>query len=48
MESIMTVRAPDDLQSILAQAAKNLGLARNALVIQILWDWAKANGYDTT
>ena len=44
MESIMTTRAPDELQDILAQPAKNLGIARTALVLQILWDWVKANG----
>lgn len=41
MASIMTVRAPVDLQEILFLQAKNLGLARNALVLQILWDWVE-------
>lgn len=41
MESIMTVRAPADLQNILSLQAKNLGLARNALILQILWDWTE-------
>ena len=41
MASIMTVRAPAELQEILSLQAKNLGLARNALIIQILWDWVE-------
>ncbi len=44
MASIMTVRAPTDLQEILSLQAKNLGLARNALILQILWDWAERQG----
>jgi len=40
----MTVRAPSDLQEILSLQAKNLGLARNALILQILWDWAERQG----
>ena len=44
MESIMTVRAPAELQSILTSQAKNFGLARNALILQILWDWAERHG----
>lgn len=43
MESIMTIRAPDELQALLAEAAKNLGLTRNAFVLQVLWDWINAN-----
>ncbi len=39
MASIMTVRAPSDLQKLLSSQAKELGLARNALILQILWDW---------
>lgn len=41
MGSIMTVRAPEDLQDILSEQAKSLGLARNALILQILWDWVE-------
>ncbi len=41
MANIMTVRAPTDLQKILSSHAKNLGLARNALILQILWDWVE-------
>lgn len=41
MASIMTVRAPDDLQKVLTEQAKKLGYPRNALVIQILRDWVE-------
>lgn len=43
MENIMTVRVPESLQQILSQNAKELGLTRNSLVINILWDWVKQN-----
>ena len=43
MADIMTVRPPDDLKQILTQAAKQTGIPRNALILQILWDWAKKN-----
>ena len=41
MASIMTVRAPAKLQEILCLQARNLGLARNALILHILWDWVE-------
>lgn len=41
MQKIMTVRPPDDLAEMLSAAAKRLGMTRNALILQILWDWAK-------
>ena len=41
MANIMTVRATDKLQELLQQKAKQKGLTRNALVLQILWDWIK-------
>ena len=41
MASIMTVRAPDELQKILSKEAKKLGYPRNALILQILQDWVK-------
>lgn len=41
MASIMTVRAPDDLQEILKEQAKKLGYPRNALILQILQAWVK-------
>lgn len=41
MSSIMTVRATDNLQKILKEKAKLRGLTRNALILQILWNWVK-------
>lgn len=35
------VRSTDDLANKLSHAAKRLGMTRNALILQILWDWAK-------
>ena len=46
MSSIMTVRAPTGLQEILSSQAKSLGLARNALILQILWEWTKSQGFN--
>lgn len=37
----MSVRAPDDLQNKLKIFAGKHGLTRNALILQILWDWVK-------
>lgn len=39
MNSIMTIRAPDELKAFLNQSAKNWGLTTNGLVLQILWEW---------
>lgn len=39
MADIMTVRVPKEMRDILSLKAKRMGLARNALIIQILWDW---------
>lgn len=41
MANIMTVRAPDELQRILTEHAKKMGQPRNALILQILWDWVE-------
>lgn len=38
---IMMVRAPEDLQKQLSKKAKKQGLTRNALILQILWEWIK-------
>lgn len=38
---IMTVRAPDDVQSKLTKSAKMQGLTRNALILFILNQWIK-------
>jgi len=43
MADIMTVRAPDELQKILNEQSNLLGLTRNALILQILWEWVKKN-----
>ena len=37
----MTVRAPEDLQEELKIRAGKQGLTRNALILNILWDWVK-------
>lgn len=42
MEKIMTVRAPEALQKALADLAKQAGVGRSALVLQILWDFLAA------
>lgn len=41
MQSIMSVRAPDELQGLLKKCARKKGITRNALILQILWDWVK-------
>lgn len=38
----MTVRASDELQKILKEAAKAQGFTRNALILQILWEWVES------
>lgn len=39
----MLVRAPDELKESVVAEAQRIGISLNALVIQILWDWAKNN-----
>ena len=36
---IMTVRAPDELQRTLTEIAQKKKKTRNALILQILWEW---------
>jgi len=36
------VRAPDGLKNDLQKEARKLGITLNAFVLQILWDWVKA------
>lgn len=43
MTGIMTVRAPDSLQESLKDKAREQGLTRNALILQILWEWIDKN-----
>lgn len=40
---IMTVRAPDKLQKLLKEKTSEQGQTRNALILQILWNWAERN-----
>nr|DAW47679.1 MAG TPA: antitoxin [Caudoviricetes sp.] len=44
MASIMTTRVSTEMQEILNEQAKKIGIPRNSLVSQILHDWAKENG----
>ena len=37
----MTVRAPEELQEELKIRAGKQGLTRNALILNILWDWIR-------
>lgn len=43
MANIMSVRAPDTLQAKLKALADKQGLTRNALILQILWEWVRKN-----
>lgn len=38
---IMTVRAPDKLRDALKEKAEEQGQTRNALILQILWEWVE-------
>ncbi|MCR1907083.1 hypothetical protein [Intestinimonas butyriciproducens] len=40
------VRAPQTLKAQLQSIAKQEGHTLNALVLQILWDWAKQHRHD--
>lgn len=45
MERVRTgLRIPYELNTWLIQAAKKQGIAKNALILQILWSWAERNG----
>jgi len=39
-----TLRLTPELKGVLEATRKRLGVSLNALVLQILWDWAKRNG----
>lgn len=39
---IMTVRATEELMDKLNKAAKDSGYTRNALILNILWEWLRA------
>ena len=44
----MLVRPPEDLKDRLQIEAQRMGLTLNALVLQILWDWAKSKTVEAT
>lgn len=46
MASIMTVRAPEELQNELKQIAEKRGFTRNALILQILQEWLERKQKD--
>ena len=48
MAAIMTVRAPENMQRKLSEEARNIGLTRNALVMQILREWMEKNQKEET
>lgn len=35
------LRIPDELNTCLIQEAKNQGVSKNALILQILWKWTQ-------
>lgn len=39
------IRAPKEIKSFLQNNAKRIGITLNALILQILWDWAMENGF---
>ena len=41
--NILTVRAPEELQRLLKEKATKSGMTRNALILQILWDWVESD-----
>ena len=43
MADIMTVRAPEYMQAELKSIARQWGLTRNALILEILRDWLNNN-----
>lgn len=43
MARIMTVRPPEDTHARLKKQAKKRGLTLNGLILNILWEWLKAN-----
>lgn len=42
--SRFTLRITKELKTQLEQTSLNMGISLNSLVVQILWDWAKATG----
>ncbi len=48
MANIMTVRATDELRENLKDQARERGLTRNALILQILWEWVENRKQEET
>lgn len=44
---ISGLRIPVDLNEELVKSAKKMGISKNALILQILWDWLNAKDTDT-
>lgn len=40
----LTIRMPNELNLILTKKAENIGISKNGLVLQILWDKVKKEG----
>ncbi|WP_321835435.1 toxin-antitoxin system HicB family antitoxin [Clostridium butyricum] len=40
----LTIRIPNELNMILTKKAENIGISKNGLVLQILWDKVKKEG----
>lgn len=41
MNPICTIRTPNELRETIKAKAKDKGISMNALVLQILWEWAR-------
>lgn len=39
--NLIQIRAPELLKAEILKEAKKIGISMNALILQILWDWAK-------
>jgi hypothetical protein len=47
MERVRTgLRIPMNLNTVLILEAKRMGISKNALILQVLRDWVKANSDD--
>ena len=43
-----TLRLTGELKELLDESRKRMGVSLNALVVQILWDWAERQGRPDT
>lgn len=41
MTETMTLRTPKQLNDLIKSVAKQKGITKNALILQILWQWAE-------